>query len=194
VYVPHGTTTTGPAEVPYHDDTNIIPPANAPEGQESSLYWTYQLLGWNRAQNATEAMNLSEFNIISDTNFYSVWNKDPVSVYDNVHPEWFTVTNSYTYGSETGYEIQLAKEVQGKLTIPAFINNVPVLALRSSNTGLNDIDLYDNCLKNVTHVFIQRASANSTAVNLRVVRDSTFASKYGSIEKLKYFDFAANGL
>jgi hypothetical protein len=96
VYVPHGTPTTGPASIPWRDDSAL------------QLKQTYQFLGWNRTNNATEPMDLSGFNIISDTTFYSVWNSEPASVYDNVHPEWFeVVNNNYTFGftNENGCEI-----------------------------------------------------------------------------------------
>jgi hypothetical protein len=38
-------------------------------------------------------MNLLEFPIISDTNFYAIWNQEPISVYDNIHPEFFEIVN-----------------------------------------------------------------------------------------------------
>ena len=179
--VPHGTPTTGPLNVPWRDDSAL------------PLKQTYQFLGWNRINNATEPMDLSGFDIIQDTTFYSVWNSESVSVYDNVHPEWFEVTNNnYTFDftNETGCEVRLAKAVKGKLTIPAEINGKPVLAFRK-NPSLAD-GVYDSCFDNLTHVFIQR-NQNGT-VNLRDVVQHTFHCPASGTRTLRYFEFDAPGL
>ena len=180
LYVPHGTTTTGPAAIPHRDDSAL------------QLKQTYQFLGWNRTNNATTPMDLSDFRIISDTTFYSVWNSEPASVYDNVHPEWFTVTNSnytYEFTNEVGCEIQLSKAVVGKLTIPAEINGKPVLSFRSGN---NNVAQYDSYLENVTHVFVERNSSGT--VNLRNIGDYTFKAQASGMRNLRYFEFDAPGL
>jgi len=42
-------------------------------------------------------MDLENFRIINDTTFYTVWNDEPISVYDNIHPEYFEIVNeNYT--------------------------------------------------------------------------------------------------
>ena len=182
VYVPHGTAIDGPNTYPVVNDSNIQPPADAPEEYNSSIFWTYQLLGFNRVPNATTAMNLSEFNIINDTNFYAIWNPEPISVYDNIHPEWFEVTNDNYQINGTGAigcSIKLIKNVKGKLTIPARINNVPVLSFESVSSQRRDIYLTD-----VTHIFFAKDSTTNEA-NIKEIKEYTFYS----CNNLQFFEF-----
>jgi hypothetical protein len=41
--------------------------------------------------NSKTPINLAEFPIINDTSLYTVWADEPVSIYDNIHPEWFII-------------------------------------------------------------------------------------------------------
>ena len=186
----HNTITSGPANIPYRSDENITVPEDAPEEFNNPIFWTNQFLGWNRNPNATEPINLSQFNIISDTTFYAIWNRQPGLVYNNIHPEWFEIVNeNYHVGNEVGYEIKLIKKVQGKLTIPATINNKPVLAFGSINSGLSvPASSADSNFTDITHVFVGRNS-NGT-VNLRELKNNAFYR----CRNLRYFDFNANGL
>ena len=183
--IPHGQYFSGPSRVPHKDDSDL------------GVFETYRLLGYARSPNATEPMSdFTTYPIISDTEFYTVWNKDengviaPVSVYDDVHPEYFRiVNNNYTdTDGTTGYEIQLATPVQGKLTIPAFINGQRVVAFNS--TSVKGSSNSDPNLRNVTHVFIEPANKETEVCNLRVVDNYTFMY----CTNLQYFDFSANGL
>jgi hypothetical protein len=83
--VEHNTSITGPTTAPWRDDSNL------------PLDQTYALLGYNRSKTATTPMDLENFRIINDTTFYTVWNDEPISVYDNIHPEYFEIVNeNYT--------------------------------------------------------------------------------------------------
>ena len=172
VKVPHGNTTLGPDDIPYRDDSDL------------ELTETYEFLGWNRTNNATTPMNLNDFTIIGDTEFYSVWNPEPISIYNNIHPEYWRIVG--TYGDNEGCIIQLSKAVTGKLVIPAVINNQPVRGITSSGSSLASVD---HKLSQVTHVFIEHIN-NLNEVNLRQVYTETFRD----CKQLKYFDFNANGL
>jgi hypothetical protein len=37
-------------------------------------------------------MDLSTYPITEDTELYAIWNSEPVSVYENIHPEYFSGT------------------------------------------------------------------------------------------------------
>ena len=181
VKVPHGTATTGPVAVPHRDDTDV------------ELDKTYQFLGWNRIANSTTAMDMSTFNIINDTTFYSVWNPELVSVYDNIHPEWFTITNpnyQVANSSAKGCIIKLVKAVEGKLTIPAYMGDIPVVGFASDHTSNTDMYTPDPPLANVTHIFFARKSQDTDQVNICDIMANTFMG----CKNLEYFEFSANGL
>ena len=182
VKVPHGEYFTGPSTAPRVDDSNL------PFDQ------TYQLLGYSRNKNSKTPMDLTSFSIISDIDMYMIWNTDeqgnlaPVSVYDIIYPNsYFTVSN-YTYNNINGVKIRLNKKVEGKLTIPATYNNLPVLAFESSSTDRGTDNVTDPLLFDVTHIFIGK-NADDT-VNLKEIRQNTFRG----CTNLRYFDFTANGL
>ena len=179
ILVPHESTTTGPVQVPYRDESAL------------ALEETYQFLGWNRTNTAVEPMNLSEFQIISDTSFYSVWNPQPISVYDNIHPEWFEIvsdnadqTNTYTGVKYVGLNIKLKKSVRGKLTIPSSINNTPVVLFSSNGTKIGTQTIPDPLLADITHVFFGKEEDGTT--NVKAINAYAF---FGATN-LQYFDFA----
>jgi hypothetical protein len=155
-------------------------------------------------------MDLSTFNIINDTNFYTVWAKytaqdvqadenlteanigqlKPVSIYENVHPEYFeyvsTVSNILGRENEEGYEIRLKKKVTGKVVIPDTFtyNNItkPVFIFSSRASESNS----DNLLSDLSYVFLQRSRNNGTQTNISRILNYTFKNA----TNLKYFDFA----
>ncbi len=205
-----------PEEIPYKDDSNIIPPVDAPEDQQSSTFWTYKFLGWNYIvnENDSEAIIDTNFKITQDYTqannnaMQSVWASyditdapspnmigqiKPVSVYDNIHPEYFAIVNENAIvndlsgNSYRGLNIKLNKAINGKLTIPNQINGQPVVIF-SSNTTVATEKTADENLKNVTHVFLQKNTI-SQETNIRAIDKYTFHS----CTQLKYFDFV-NGL
>ena len=172
VRVPHGQSIDGPTSAPYRDDSDL------------PLEQTYQLLGYNRNANASTPMNLSNFEIIGDTVFYAIWNSEPVSVYDNIHPEWFEIINADTDYMQQyhGMNIKLKKAVRGKLTIPNSIDGTPVIIFSSNCTTQSSPR--DSLLNDVTHIFLQKDNNGQT--NLKSISNYTFT--YCS--NLQYFDFA----
>jgi len=65
----------------------------------------------------------------NNSGIYTIWSEEPISVFDNVHPEFFEIIGNTsftdTYGDgqkQDGVLIRLAKTVKGKLTIPNTIN------------------------------------------------------------------------
>lgn len=173
VKVPHENTCNGPSITPYRDDSEL------------ELTQTYLLAGYARTENAKTPIDLSSFQIIGDTNFYTVWNTDPISVYDNVHPEYFKVVGvPNVYGAV----IQLDKKVTGKLTIPYNITyngtEYPVTTFKSNATARNS----DPLLENITHIFFKKNTNGSTTVSS--IGDYCFSQ----CTNLQYFEFDAPGL
>lgn len=185
VKVPHGEYFSGPTQAPHKDDSNL------------GIFETYRLLGYARTPNASTPMDLTTYSITSDSIFYTVWQKDQdgnlaaVSVFEDIHPEYFTITNSnYNISTgESGCEVKLTTAVVGKLTVPAYINNQKVIALRSSASDNSSSDIRDPNLASVTHVFFEPVNENGD-VNIRDIVANTFRQ----CTALKYVQFSAKGL
>lgn len=136
-FIPNG----NPAElsdgIPWMDDSEL------------DLEKTYQFLGYNRSAQATKPMVLSDYLITEDTNFYAIFNSEPISVYDNIHPEYFGVStqtvdvgdrswretdnSNSQYNISKGVSLALQKRVKGKLTVPAYFEvngeKLPVISI-----------------------------------------------------------------
>lgn len=185
VKVPHGEYFSGPTQAPHKDDSNL------------GIFETYRLLGYARTPNASTPMDLTTYSITSDSIFYTVWQKDQdgnlaaVSVFEDIHPEYFTIINSnYNISTgESGCEVKLTTAVVGKLTVPAYINNQKVIALRSSASDNPSSDIRDPNLASVTHVFFEPVNENGD-VNIRDIVANTFRQ----CTALKYVQFSAKGL
>ena len=184
VKVPHGSCFVSPTQAPYKDDSDL------------DVFETYRLLGYARTANATTAMDLTTFPIISDTTFYTVWDcytasdgepdkigqLKPCSVYENVHPELFEILGETTIDAQTGLHVKLGKKVKGKLTVPAQINGRNVVKISSNNTS--DYFSYDDVLSEVTHVFFQKLNGTDIAA-IKEIGNYTFKNQ----TNLKYCEF-----
>ena len=173
IQIPHGSYCTVPSVTPYRDD-NSLP-----------LQETYSLLGYSDVENATEKIELNDLLIINNTKLYTVWDTKTISVYDNVHPEYFKVVGvPNTYGAV----IQLDKKVTGKLTIPYSITyngtEYPVTTFNSNGASSKS----DPLLKDITHVFFEKDNNGKTSI--------TDIGDYCFFEctNLQYFEFDAPGL
>lgn len=184
VKVPHGTCFTSTSQAPYKDDSDL------------NVFETYRLLGYARTANASAAMDLTAFPIISDTILYTVWDcytaadgepdkigqLKPCSVYDNIHPELFTIIEETTIDGSTGVHVKLNKKVKGKLTVPSQINGRNVVKISSNNNA--EFSSYDNLLDEVTHVFFQKLNNTDTAA-IKEIGSYTFKNQHN----LKYCEF-----
>ena len=184
-YVTWNTTVTVPDVIPYKpdvDSNNVALPVDQ----------TWQFLGWSTNMNAEEAderFTNGTFVITKDylgdnnSGIYTVWSSEPMSVYDNVHPEWFEIVNeNYPGNVQTGLQIKLAKKVKGKLAIPNTINNTPVVCICSNSSSQGaPIDEY---LENVTHIFFEKGQNGLSNV------DSIANYTFQKCSNLKYFEFA----
>jgi hypothetical protein len=142
--------------------------------------FTYKILGYNRNANATTPMDLSTFPITEDLELYTIWDPTPVSVYDNIHPEYFTEVRAITYSEVgsgitkydiTGIVLGLKTAVKGKITIPAVFNGKPVVSIDPSFGATTSRDgSYDSSItyspmwsgkrygENITHIFFEKAA------------------------------------
>ena len=198
--IPHESIISGPSVAPWKDDSNLDSDANYGPS------YTYRILGYSRNANATTPMDLSTFPITEDIELHTIWDSTPVSVYDNIHPEYFTEvrTMSYnepgsgvtTYDINDGVVIGLKTAVKGKITIPAVFDGKPVVGIDPSFGASTSASSYDSVINitpnwrgkrygaNITHIFFQKAENNMT--NVRQIDPLTF---YNTLN-LKYFEFA----
>ena len=65
--------------------------------------------------NSTTPIN-SDYYVQNDQSFYPIFKE--ISVYENIHPEYFKGEFYNSENKEEGVILSLAKEVQGKITIP----------------------------------------------------------------------------
>ena len=164
--IPHESIISGPSVAPWKDDSNLDSDANYGPS------YTYRVLGYSRNANATTPMDLSTFPITEDIELHTVWDSTPVSVYDNIHPEYFYEVSAASYsepGGETQYDIEgirlgLKTAVKGKITVPAVFNGKPVVEIdpsfgMSSNGGKEEtINMGGTWTgsrhgDNITHIF-----------------------------------------
>ena len=195
--IPHESIITGPSAAPWKDDSALDADPNYGPS------FTYKILGYNRNANATAPMDLSTFPITEDIELYTIWDPTPVSVYDNIHPEYFYEVATATYsepGGDAKYNIDgirlgLKTAVRGKITIPAVFNGKPVVEIDPS-FGMSSIPGKEETIDmggkwtgirngtNVTHIFFQKADNGMT--NVRYIRPLSF---YRTLN-LQYFEFA----
>jgi hypothetical protein len=136
VEVPYGQKATGPNDIPYKEYTD-----DSLEG----LYKAYNFKGYSISSSG-EVVNLNEITVISDRNFYAIF-EEVDDIRKVVHLDWFEAqTETYTYdekgfiptssfkasgvmlqpkGTNEGNPIKL----KGKITIPRKFNNKDVIAL-----------------------------------------------------------------
>ena len=193
-YVTWNTTVETPTEIPFKDDVDS-------SGNPLPTEQTWQFLGWSTNKNAYEAderftngtfVVTKDYLAANNSGIYTIWSEEPISVFDNVHPEFFEIIGNTsftdTYGDgqkQDGVLIRLAKTVKGKLTIPNTINGQRVVSIRSSASG--NTSPVDPCLLGVTHIFFEKDVNGVTTI--------PYIYEYAFFKciNLKYFEFA-NGL
>ena len=126
---------------------DIIPYAD--DGKLATEY-TYSFIGYTEygeSDNPTNTLGLQSLEEIQaqmslkDRKFYARYEQK--SVYDNIHPEYFTSFNSdyienNDYDIYGGVTLVLNKVIKGKLTIPKEHNGKPVLILNNSFSSSNN--------------------------------------------------------
>ena len=192
-YVTWNTPVETPEVIPYKEDVDAL---NNPLPTEQ----TWQFLGWSTDPNAEEAdariingaYTITKDYIDNNGNggMYTVWSQEPISVFDNIHPEYFAIVgtdnvNDNNNVSYPGVSIKLVKAVKGKLTIPGTLNGQTVVTFKS-NVNVNS-RVKDNLLADITHVFFAKEANGVT--NVKRIDGGTFYE----CTNLKYFEFA-NGL
>jgi hypothetical protein len=99
------------------------------------LYSTYGFRGYTDNKLTNKIVDLKTTTVRNNTDYYPVF--EEISVYDNIHPEYFSASDF-----REGVQLTLTKQVQGKITIPATFKDEkgderPVLALNSSFAATN---------------------------------------------------------
>ena len=161
IRVPAGRYVDVPAELPWKDDSELAPAE------------TWKFVGYARTPNASESEviaskedDATKLNILSnsDLTLYAIFGADPVSVYENIHPEYFSGI-SYDYHGVMSVELSLIVKPRGKLTIPATFNGMPVAIVNSTFNGTTNGT-------NLTHIFFEK---NGDGIaNIRSIKASAF--------------------
>lgn len=151
--IPHGKYAEMSTIIPWKDDSDL------------PLEQTYKFLGYNRSATSNTVMKLEEYMITEDTAFYAIFDSNPISVYDDIHPEYFEPTtqeynslsspSSWIFSDPTeglnskwsiisdGIVLGLCKKVKGKLTVPAFYEyngkKLKVIGIDASFSSPGDI-------------------------------------------------------
>ena len=162
-----------PPEIPSKDDSDLAP------------YETYHFKGYSLSPNATTALIFSDEIIVNseDMKFYAVFSSNiDVNNSSCVNYDLFDFTlASYTdsidsnFNINSGYIIE-PKEgliLSGKITIPAFYNDLPIISIR--NFGNNSSMLAQN---KITGIFFENGT------QIRQFNNYAFAN----MEQLKYLE------
>lgn len=143
-YIDYGDKCVEPEIIPWKKDSDL------------DLTQTYSFEGWTNNPSTEKIVDISKQIVRADTKFYPVFKQ--VSVYDNIHPEYFSTENQ-----NNGIKLSLIKEIRGKLTIPATINNIPVITLTQSfgaSGTVSGATSYTGGGKgdNLTHIFFEKTN------------------------------------
>jgi hypothetical protein len=169
----------------------VIPHKSEDPDNPLPLTETYTFIGYGLTASATTPADITNYEVSNNVTLYALF--EQISVYDNVHPEYFDY-ELVTYDEnddETDPDFQVAEGyvarplirlgLAGKITIPAEYNGKPVCEVA-------DFNPYGDESSNVeiTHVFVGRTNKNDPAsAKLRVVRSGCF----NNFLSLQYFDF-----
>lgn len=183
-----------PTEIPYKPTPNTW-----------DLKKAYDFAGYSLIKDS-ETIVSSGYKVQNDQNFYACF-KVIEDISKIVHEEWFDfVENTYnrdTYWQSSsiiedesdrvpspmvpdteGYAIKIKEGIvlKGKITIPAYYNNKPVVQI--SNNFISDVTT-----SGITHVFMQTGSGIEN--KLYQIGSDAFGRKGDTNTSLKYFDFSS---
>lgn len=135
-------------EVEYGTKRDQFVPNVIPYKDDSSLptEMTYGFDGYALMKNSTTPIS-AEYYVQNNQAFYPLFSQ--ISVYDNVHPEYFFVEGIWTYKDavDSSYDLEgvvlgLNREVYNKITIPSFYEyngiTYPVVSINDSFRALDD--------------------------------------------------------
>jgi hypothetical protein len=157
-----------PKKVPLRSDENL------------DVKETYSHVGYSSMESDWEAEDLSQVPVSADKTYYAIFKR--VSVYENIHYDYFNWNNISFKDPETGvttsgYVLSPNRNLSGKITIPATDNNKTNPKSVVAVTGFSAHE--------ITHVFVEGADDGSA--NLLAVQDRAFMR----CSKLRYFDFVS---
>lgn len=156
-----------PELVPYQEEPEDMNPLE-----------TYGFIGYTDNQLTSMIVDLSTYVVRNNTTFYPVF--ESISVFDNIHPEYF----SGTYVSAIhGVQLNLIKQVTGKITIP---NTIKVDGVERDVIMLTDSFNAIHMGASLTHVFFEPGTKVTTFMT------NSFSGEDGhnqSLSSLKFIEF-----
>lgn len=176
--VQYGDAITAPTIVPYKDDSRL------------AIEQRYSFKGYSFDLASNDLVNFAEMISIRDYNFYAYFAQE--SVYASpIDEEYLTLVSNSTYQDPetseitTGYVVSIKRgySVAGKITLPSFYNNKPIIGFapgrnRSTDPGGNGFDWNEG----ITHIFWFTDVGQTT--NLKYVSENCFRG----CTNLKYFE------
>lgn len=170
-----------PGNIPWIDDSTI------------ELTETYGFKGYTSVEpeNRRYHVIIEGNNIVQDITtdkvigpriYYPVFEK--ISVYDNVHPEYFTITPLQSDKNTGIIQWKGQHTVRGKLTIPYRLNNIDVVGI--VHEGFAAQGNKEEQLIGITHIF-WAGNPNYNFSELGYSFTSQYASFYG-LSNLQYFE------
>ena len=131
-----------PLSVPYKDDSTL------------ELTQTYSFIGYTDNPLTNTLVDLSMVTVRGKILYYPVF--EEISVYDNVHPEYFTIITEGAQRGAIGFNWKSGIKVRGKLTIPYELYSESAKELISVRGIQQDGFRYTSKTPNtlgVTHIF-----------------------------------------
>lgn len=130
----------------YINEIMAIEPVPYKDDRELDREKTYSFIGYTLTPNSKVPVS-ADYKVQNNQSFYPLF--DEISVYDNVHPEYFAIETAYEYQDRTdnkynlyGVRLTLIKPIVGKLTIPSYYEyrgeNLPVISINDSFRALDD--------------------------------------------------------
>lgn len=166
--VPYGTILLNKAEEQFPGGP-IISDIDLPLDQ------TYSFKGWGLHANSAIVIN-NEVTLQDDVTLFAIFEQK--DVHKNIHPEWFTYSNSPEGSPENGLNPIILRPrddviLSGKVTIPTYFEGHPVVGISGFSKG-EDSDP-------ITHIFFENA------MNSRVM--TIYSNCFYLVNTLIYFEF-----
>jgi hypothetical protein len=166
VAVAYGDNVVRPSIIPYIDDSDL--PLTSTYSfieytttKSSAMTNNYLVIDENASTSGyTDITNRI---VMEDMVFYPIF--QPSSVYDNIHPEYFTITNKPTSASGCTIAVNSKYVLTGKITVPTTLNGYTVTAL--DDGAFSTYSTYKKQTENVTHIFWQEDNRKITSIPYR---------------------------
>ena len=141
---------------------NITPPSK--DDSNLGIYETYAFRGYALIPTASAPLNLTDDYIVNtDVTYYAIYT-DAIDVNDSANVNYdnfifttasFTDRANQNFNIASGYNVKPKRQLTGKITIPAYYNNLPIVSI----SGFGDTSQSGtNIQQNVTGIFFEQGS------------------------------------